>query len=156
MVLRLLPPRFPPPPLPYCHAPSIQPAALLDVHLPSHLIVSWPAGLLSLLLLLGLSALGVYMDWMSPTVSSSAWLLSTTPTLCCEHWTVLFPLCLFSLARQGLNASRFWITSIVYCLWLLCSLWNQRGMMTCFTYCLPMLAGRSWQRTGAAVGDFHL
>jgi hypothetical protein len=30
------------------------------------------AGLLSLLLLLGLSALGVYMGWMTPTVSSSS------------------------------------------------------------------------------------
>lgn len=34
------------------------------------LILVWLAGLLSLLLLLGLSAFGVYMGWMSPTVSS--------------------------------------------------------------------------------------
>ncbi|ONM25417.1 Delta(14)-sterol reductase [Zea mays] len=51
--------------LPLFPESSGQPAELFD-RLP--LILVWLAGLLSLLLLLGLSAFGVYMGWMSPTV----------------------------------------------------------------------------------------
>jgi hypothetical protein len=63
--------------LPLFPESSGQPAELFD-RLP--LILVWLAGLLSLLLLLGLSAFGVYMGWMSPTVSSCG-LASLCPVL---------------------------------------------------------------------------
>ncbi|KAE8772826.1 sterol C-14 reductase [Hordeum vulgare] len=59
---------------------ALVPSWSAAVVLASYLVYLAAAGLFSLLLLLGLSALGVYMDWMTPIVVADRGLelLSTT------------------------------------------------------------------------------
>jgi len=121
-------PRLLPPPLPlqrYLLPPLIlessgQPAELFDLLPHSRLIRVWSAGLLSLLLLLGLSAFGVYMGWMSPTVSSCLSVFS--PRALGTGCVLLFSCCTnYTSVQQGPNHNPFQmgehseIFILVYC-----------------------------------------